>query len=211
MLLFGHIGLTLATALVINNYLPKNTFVDQKVLSKNEYNTAKTNLKGLSAKFWVIIQRAKEVDLRFVIIGSLLPDIIDKPIGNYFLYNEFGSGYLFSHTLLFVILLFLIGYVIKLIYKKYFILLLAFGSFIHLILDFIWLNKRIFLWPLFGFTFEKGTSPPFKEWIWGMFVEVLREPWVAIPELVGVLITIWFFWLLWRQKKLRTFIMRGQI
>jgi inner membrane protein len=211
MLLFGHIGLTLASALLINNYLPKNTNVAQNNLSnKVDNSTEITSLKGLSAKFWGIIKDAQGIDLRFVIVGSLVPDIIDKPIGNYFLWNEFGSGYLFSHTLLFVILLVLIGYVINAIYKKNVILLLAFGSFIHLILDLIWLNQRIFLWPLFGFAFEKGTSPPFREWIWGMFLEVLREPWVAIPELIGVSITVWFVWLLWRQKKLRTFIMRGQ-
>jgi inner membrane protein len=212
MLLFGHIGFTLAAALLLNDFLPKNRFISpQEVVEKADSSSKVPVLKGPSAKLWTLVKRTKGLDLRFVIIGSLLPDIIDKPIGNYFFRNIFGNGVLYCHTLLFILILTLVGYFTSVIYKKSFIFLLAFGSFVHLILDFVWLNPSVFLWPLFGFTFEKGTSPPFREWLWGLLLEVFKMPWVAIPELVGVIITIWFVWLLWRQKKLRTFIIKGQV
>ena len=84
MLLFGHIGFTLAAALLLNNSLPKNSFIiHQEVGEKTEGSPNLPSLKGPSAKFWTLIKRTRGLDLRFVIIGSLLPDIIDKPIGNY--------------------------------------------------------------------------------------------------------------------------------
>jgi hypothetical protein len=205
-------GFTLAAALLLDNSLPKNRFIiHQEVVEKADTSSKMPALKGPSAKFWMLVKRTKGLDLRFVFIGSLLPDIIDKPIGRYFFRGIFGNGHLYSHTLLFVLILALAGYFTSVIYKKSYILLLAFGSFVHLILDFVWLDPRTFLWPLFGFTFEKGTSIPFGEWLLGLILHLFKMPWMAIPELTGAIITIWFFWLLWRQKKLRIFILTGQV
>lgn len=212
MLLFGHIGLTLAAALLLNNSLPDNRFViHQEVIEKADSSSKVTALKEPSAKFWTLVKGTRSLDLRFVIIGSLLPDIIDKPIGHFFFRDIFGNGVLYCHSLLFVLVLVLAGYFTNVICKKSYILLLTFGSFVHLILDFVWLNPHVFFWPLFGFTFEKGTSPPFGEWLLGLILELFKIPWVAIPELIGAVITIWFVWLLWHQKKLRFFILGGHV
>jgi len=108
--------------------------------------------------FWKLIQQTKGLDLRWVIIGSLLPDIIDKPIGHIIFKDTFGTGQIYCHTLLFAIFLFLAGYVASSIYKKNFILLLAFGNLMHLILDFMWRKPSILLWPIYGFTFEKSSA-----------------------------------------------------
>ena len=43
-------------------------------------------------------------------VGALLPDIIDKPVGLFFLREAFGHGRLFSHTLLFPTLVALVGF-----------------------------------------------------------------------------------------------------
>jgi inner membrane protein len=212
MLLFGHIGFTLAGFLLLNSPLRKNRFITQPETLEQSENVPKIPaLKGLSARLWALITRTKSLDMRFVIAGSLLPDIIDKPIGHYFFYETFGNGYLWGHTLLFLIFLTLAGYLTNVIVKRNYILLLAFGCFIHLILDFMILNPRVFLWPLLGLTFEKGTSRPFGEWLLGLVTQVVDKPWIAIPEVTGAIITIWFIWLLWRQKKLRSFIVKGQI
>jgi hypothetical protein len=211
MLVLGHVGFTLAAALLLDNSLPQNRFIiRQEIVEKAASNTRIPALKGPSAKFWTLVKRTKGLDLRFVIVGSLLPDIIDKPIGQYFFRDTFGDGRLYCHTLLFVLVIALAGFLTSAIYERSYILLLAFGSLVHLILDFEWLDPRVLFWPLFGITFEKGHSPPFWEWLRGLVLEVFKVPWVAIPELVGAIITIWFVWLLWHQRKLGTFIIKGQ-
>jgi hypothetical protein len=71
MLLFGHIGITLGVA-------------------------------------WLIESKLKvKMDYRLIIIGSLLPDIIDKPVGMILL--PLNNGRVFGHTLLFILILLLIG------------------------------------------------------------------------------------------------------
>jgi inner membrane protein len=212
MLLFGHIGFTLAAALLINGAVRKACFKAKTETVDQSNGTAATPvLRGPSAKFWTLIKRTKGSDLRFVIIGSLLPDIIDKPIGHYFFYDKYGNGYLYGHTLLFVLLLAVAGYLTYLISKKGFILMLAFGTLAHLVLDLTSLPRRVLLWPLFGFTFVKGYSPPFFEWLLGLVFELFRRPWIGLPELIGAIITVWFFWLLWHQKQLRSFLLTGKV
>ena len=46
-------------------------------------------------------------DLFLLVVGSLLPDIIDKPLG-LILYHGFGNGRLYAHTLLFNVSMLLI-------------------------------------------------------------------------------------------------------
>lgn len=48
-----------------------------------------------------------KMDYKLIIIGSLLPDIIDKPAGMILLPLE--NGRVFGHTLLFILLLLIIG------------------------------------------------------------------------------------------------------
>jgi inner membrane protein len=209
MFLFGHIGYTLAAVLILNNSLHINRVISKEVDQKEDH-TQVAHLKGPSAKFWKLIEGTKGLDLRFVIIGSLLPDIIDKPIGRYFFNNTFGTGQIYCHTLLFAILLFLAGFLIAFKYKNSFMLMLAFGTFVHLILDGMWQKPNILLWPIFGFGFEKLPPIPFGTYLWDLILQLFKTPWEIIPELIAAIIFFWFVWLLWRQKKLRSFILSGQ-
>ena len=83
-------------------------------------------------------------DYRYVIIGSLLSDIIDKPLGNILLYEVLNNGRIIGHSLVFVLLLTAIG-----IYRKS-ILYVAYGVWMHLLLDSMWLNPTTLFWPLLG-------------------------------------------------------------
>lgn len=84
------------------------------------------------------------VDYRYVILGAMLSDIIDKPLGNIFLYEALNNGRIIGHSLLFALLLTLIG-----IYRKN-ILYIAYGVWMHLLLDSMWLNPVTLFWPLLG-------------------------------------------------------------
>jgi hypothetical protein len=120
MLLFGHIGITLGIA-------------------------------------WLIESRLKvRMNYGLIIAGSLLPDIIDKPLGMLLL--PLNSGRIFAHTLLFILILLLIG--IK--YRKF--LFLSFASFLHLIEDEMWNAPETLFWPLLG-DFSAGEYSSFHEYI----------------------------------------------
>jgi hypothetical protein len=51
----------------------------------------------------------KIIDYRLVLIASILPDIIDKPLGGVILKESVGNGRIYAHTFLFLLFLFGLG------------------------------------------------------------------------------------------------------
>jgi len=118
----------------------------------------------------------------------MLPDIIDKPVGQFLFRETFGSGRIFSHSLLFNVLL-------------------AF-SFIHISLDRMWQTPRTLFWPFQGLTFERADLTG---WFGNLFQTMVSEPAVFVPELIGLIVVVVFGWFLIRRKTLIPFIRFGQI
>ena len=140
-------------------------------------------------------------------VGALLPDIIDKPVGLFFFSETFGHGRIFSHTLLFLILVALAGLCLYLRHNRGWMLVLAFGTFTHLLLDQMWLTPSTLFWPFFGFDFWRGDPAG---WVPGILNALLTNPEVYVPELVGAAILLWFGLALVRRRKVRAFIRYGQ-
>ncbi|MGC9515687.1 metal-dependent hydrolase, partial [Methanocrinis sp.] len=118
--------------------------------------------------------------LLFVAIGSILPDLIDKPLG-LLIYGSMATGRIFAHTLLFLLLLVAIAAILK----SRAIGSLAFGVLAHQALDSIWRTPEIFLWPLLGgFPVNANMS------VLGYFEMLIRgleRPDILVPELLGLL------------------------
>lgn len=150
---------------------------------------------------------ANRVDIRLLLVGSILPDIIDKPVGIFLFRDTFSSGRIFCHTLLFFILITCGGLYLYRSRNKIWLLVLSFGTFTHLIFDLMWLTPRTLLCPLYGFSFEKIDIG---YWIQDMFQALLTNPMVWISELVGLAIFVCFIWLLVRRGNLYAFIRNGQ-
>ena len=68
-------------------------------------------------------------------IGALLPDLIDKPVGEVIFASTIANGRIIGHTLFFVLLLALIGVYVYKKRKDSRGLALASGSFSHLLED----------------------------------------------------------------------------
>ena len=87
-------------------------------------------------------------DLRFIIIGSLYPLILDSLSYNFGISNK--TQFL-GHSLLFnVSLFFLIMIITKRDSKiRTNALLFSIGAFLYLVLSFTWTNQSIFLYPFF--------------------------------------------------------------
>ncbi|MCX6089707.1 MAG: metal-dependent hydrolase [Candidatus Atribacteria bacterium] len=155
MLLFGHLGITLGVFEA-----------------------------GASISRW---GKGKKIDLEsifpLILIGSMLPDIIDKPLGGIIFKNQIGNGRIYAHTLLFLLGLFAIGIYFRRRFHSNTGLILAMGCLIHEGLDELWLQPFTFFWPLYGWAFPKENS---EEWLHMWISGLLNNPGVYIPELIGV-------------------------
>ena len=74
-------------------------------------------------------------------------------------------------------------------YWKVWLLVLSFGTLPHLIKNEMGLEPRILPWPLHGFAFQRIDLT---YWILGIFHALLTNPVVYIPELIDVVLFIWF-------------------
>ncbi len=146
------------------------------------------------------------VDFRLALVGSMLPDIIDKPIGIYIFTGTFSNGRIYAHTLLFFLVLFLIGLFRYIRAGGIGMLVLAICSGFHLVLDQMWLEPKTLLWPLFGLTFPKENLD---NWVLGLFDALQTEPAVYISEIVGLLILLAFGIELLRSRNLLHFLKSG--
>jgi inner membrane protein len=213
MLLFGHTGITLGAAVLLNSVLAKRHTAVAKTNTSREQAAPSPSLptsrnsSSVSIVSW-FTSLAGRIDIRLLLVGSLLPDIIDKPVGHFLFPDVFGTGRIFCHTLLFLILITLVGLCLYWTRNKTWLLVLSFGTFMHIILDVIWLDPRTFLWPLYGLTFERICL---NTWIQDILCTLLKHPIVIIPELVGAIIIIWFVLILVCRRKLCTFIRYGKV
>lgn len=132
------------------------------------------------------------VNVPWIVIGALLPDLIDKPLGRIILADTIGSGRIFAHTLLFGLLLILAGYYLYNKGKPE-LLIIAGASFCHLLEDQVWNKPVVFLWPLFGWEFPKDTiSGSFIDYLIIIFTRSYNPgpSNVFISEVIGLLIII---------------------
>ncbi len=129
----------------------------------------------------------ENIDFRFVVIASMLPDIIDKVVGMIILKEEFSNGRIFTHSILVVgTISFYItagtklksGYVLKSLYYTA-------PVWLHLILDRMWELPGTLLWPLFGTHFPRIDIE-----ISDYFAILFSEPYVLFGEILGGLIII---------------------
>jgi len=85
------------------------------------------------------------VDLAFLALGSMLPDIIDKPLG-LLAFGTAEQGRTFGHTLLFLMVLAALAVYLK----NLRLTSVSVGVLAHLVLDSMWKSPAILFWPLLG-------------------------------------------------------------
>ena len=208
MFLFGHIGITLgaaviATGLITRRNRPASRQKDlpQPELHSDETSSIRKRVSRL--KSWTM-SPGKFLDIRLLIIGSILPDIIDKPIGMFL----FGNGRVFTHSLLVTLFLLLVGGYLYLNHKQTGVIAIGIGTFTHLIFDQIWLTPNILFWPLLGWGFTEGVRT---NYIPGRLSILFSNPYVYVSEAIGLLVVLGFIWMLIRERVFKVFILRGKL
>ncbi len=138
------------------------------------------------------------IDYRLVLLGSLLPDLIDKPIGRILFHDYFdGNGHLYGHTLLAALVVVLPGLLLVVRRGDPRLLAMGIAMLSHLAVDPTNHSPENLLWPLLGTEFPQVT-------LLGLKMTVLTES-------ISALMLLAAGHYLYRANKLRQFIREGRI
>ena len=208
MFIFGHVGITLGTATAVSAGIAKlrvspqgspavsaNTLPAHKIKDRPGSVSERIGLAALS----------QFLDIRLLMIGALMPDIIDKPLS----FLGFGNGRsIIPTSLVFLIVLSVAMYLWR-SRKQTWLLAIAIGIFTHLMCDRMWETPHTLFWPLYGWAFTAAVYKiglgQFSVW-WNM---LFTDSYVYISEIIGFLIFASFAGILLYEKKLKAFLLRG--
>ncbi len=166
----------------------------------------------LGGTIWLFryVFRDPKVDLRYLAVGAILPDLLDKPVGTVLFADQIGTGRWVGHTLLFATAL-IVGVLLATrrgrLRRAW--MALAIGCMLHLILDGLWTTPEVLLWPFLGLEFPPG---PDAYWS-GLFGRLFDSPWTLAGEVVGLLYLgwLWYFADLRDPDKRRALLTTGRI
>jgi len=187
MLLFAHVGITFGAAAAAAGIARR---------------------RGLSSVMDWPAALARYLDIRWLMAGSLLPDIIDKPLGQYLLPDLIGTGRAYAHTLLFLIVLSAAAWLVQRRSGRTWPTALALGTLTHLVLDQMWRAPQTLFWPLLGLKLEPTTT---ENWFGGLWEGLLHRPAVFVPEIIGFLVLAWFGLLLLKRRRFWAFLRRDAV
>lgn len=203
MLILGHVGITIGASLVVSGVKKALQSIATKKAIMSEAIPHKVAADTSLFVFWI-----KHIDIRMLILGSLLPDIIDKPVGHLLFREYFSNGRIFSHTLIFFIIISIFGLFYSRHYHKNRFPFLSFGILIHLALDQMWSAPRTLFWPVLGLAFDKTDI---SDWVGGIWQSLYTDPSVYIPEIVGFAIIVLVLSQLIKNNALYSFISNSNI
>jgi hypothetical protein len=126
--------------------------------------------------------RDERMDLRFLALGALLPDIIDKPIALLF-FSDLQASALVAHTLIFSgALMAAVVLATRRGRPRRRWMALAVGALVHLLLDFLWGAPETLFWPFLGLEFAPATGGD----VGGYLGAVFGDPWRWVQEAAGL-------------------------
>ena len=138
------------------------------------------------------------IDFRLVLVGSLLPDLIDKPLA-WFLLHEYlnGNGHTYGHMLLAALVMILPGLLLLVRWSDPRVLAMGVAMLSHLAVDPTNHSPQNLLWPLLGTDFPQVT--------------LLGSKMTVLTESISALMLLATGYYLYRTNKLRQLIGEGRI
>jgi len=133
MLIFGHIGITLGAAVLLKSTLTRsyslqprgNNVLECLESIPRRHSAQNDSSSGRAGR----LASLEKIDARLLLIGSLLPDIIDKPVGTFLFRESLSNGRIFCHTLAVLLFITLTGIYLYQSHGKIWLLVLSFGTF----------------------------------------------------------------------------------
>lgn len=157
---------------------------------------------------WFVMRGNTRIDYRIVAVASLIPDLIDKPLGRIFFRDHYENGRIFGHTLLLNAAFFCVLFFMRGRAKRTFTLI-PLSSLLHLAEDGMWNDPRVFWWPLFGAQFPRNPTE-------GGFIQMFnpfRHPGQFALEAIGLAVIAWLLAShgLLNRNGIRSFIKTGRL
>ena len=155
---------------------------------------------GLGLAWLLAWKSPARFDYRLVLFGSILPDLIDKPLG----YALGLETRIWSHTFVFLFAILALSFAPRLWILRF----VGFGVATHLLVDRIWEMPWVVLYPAYGWSFHPASLDA-ERWI----ETLLHDPLVQTGEVVGALILLVFAWRkgLGSWTALRAFLRHGTL
>ena len=204
MLFFGHIGITTGVVKICQELTLGRQSSHNEVLQKSQSGKVQSRQHNTRDN---IRDKIASIDYRFVLLGSLLPDIIDKPMWLFTANNLGWAGRGYAHTFLFSLLLLIGGLILATRWNKTWLITVAVGCFFHLIFDQMWLNPTALWWPLLGPIPREAPAG----WLFSLAEGLMSNPYVYISETVGFIITCYIGLRLMISGRVRYFLKTGDI
>ncbi len=138
--------------------------------------------------------RDEAMDLRFLAIGALLPDLIDTPIAA-IMWSTWQAPRLVAHSIVFgsaAMAIVLLSTTRGHRRKQW--MLLATGILMHLVLDAMWSDPATLWWPFLGLEFTSTGFSTFPDYVHNL----LSDPWMWGGEVFGLAYLVY----LWRSSGL---------
>ncbi len=154
------------------------------------------------------VYRDPKVDVRFLFLGALLPNLVDKPLGT-LVAPQLGADRLVGHSLLFGTVIMVVALLTTRrgrLRRRW--MAVAIGALAHLVLDGMWAQGETFLWPFLGTGFTPGVQP-----YWTGFVARELGWGTVLQELAGIvyLASVWVIAGLQDQATRRAFWRTGRL
>lgn len=157
---------------------------------------------------WFVMRGNPRIDYRIVAFASLLPDLIDKPLGRLLFKSRFESGRIYAHTLILNVALFCVLFFMRGRAKRTFVLV-PISSLLHVAEDGVWASPRVFWWPLFGTQFPRD---PVAGGVFA-FLDPTNHPGVLVQEAIGFGLIAWLLAShgVLNRRGIRSFIRTGRL
>ena len=143
---------------------------------------------GTAAAIVYVTLGRQKIDYRFILMGAVLPDLLDGFFGLFIFQGP--SGRWIAHSLFtdiavtVAIILFLRGET----RQRWFGI--GVGWLLHLVCDGMWDAPKTFFWPVAGTRFSTSPREPYT---WDLFVHPLTHWTTWAGELVGLGLLAWFW------------------
>ncbi len=163
---------------------------------------------GLATLIVYVTLGRRRIDYRFILLGAILPDIVDPVVGLFVPQGPSGRGV--AHSILAVVVVSVVIIVGLRGETRLAWFGLGVGWLLHLVGDGMWSSPETFFWPAFGNTFSATPAEPYS---WDLFVHPLDHLSTWAGELVGFAILVWF-WVafeLGRDGRARLFLRDGYL
>ncbi len=146
----------------------------------------------LGAALWLFrwIFRDPKVDVRFLLLGALIPDLIDLPIGTVILVDRYSSSELWGHSLAAAsVYMAVVLIATRRGRRRRAWMALGVAWLFHLLLDGMWINEEVFLWPFFGWELPSGSAPFWR----AAWERAIGDPWRWVLEAIGIAYVSWLW------------------